>query len=390
MSSEFPTTITTEDGYEYYTIPKGYPLYKASRNSKTSRDFNPERFYFFGVKNENPEYIESFENEYGIIFEFKTGRPYKLLAMDKPTTRARLYDLAPPKIKTILDNNYGHRNGIRDSIGEKDSEFSKYICSKGFDGYAIHTMETPTGGRFHSEFMICNTTSMKMVKRVTTDKVANEILLNKKLKEYVPKKKERPTTRKSPPKSNDKPKSNVKNLFGTSPISSSSTKKQRVEFPPEFPEFMSNNQSPVVRNLFDTSPYKSSTKKQRVESPHEFPEFMSSNKSIEVKQNLFGTSPISSIKPPIQNSTDESSTVFMFNKSPHEVNKNLFGKSPVSNSKSSPNKNMVDSTVFTPNKSSRKINKNLFDKSSNTSSTTKKRRRTPTSSTTTPSTPTPQ
>jgi hypothetical protein len=234
MSSEFPTTITTEDGYEYYTIPKGYPLYKASRNSKTPRDFNLNRFYFFGVKNETPEYIESFEKEYGIIFEFKTGRPYKLLAMDKPTTRARLYDLAPPKIKTILDNNYGHRNGIRDSIGEKDSEFSKYICSIRFDGYAIHTMETPTGGRFHSEFMICDTTSMKTVKRVTTDKVADEILLNKKLKEYVPKKKERPTTRKSPPKSNDKPKPTVKNLFGTSPYNSS-TKKQHVEFPPSFP-----------------------------------------------------------------------------------------------------------------------------------------------------------
>jgi hypothetical protein len=338
MSSEFPTTITTEDGYEYYTIPEGYPLYKASRNSKTPRDFNPKRFYFFGVKNENQEYIESFEEEYGIIFEFKTGRPYKLLAMDKPATRARLYALAPLEIKKILDNNYGHRNGIRDSIGEKDSEFSKYICSIGFDGYAIHTMETPTGGRFHSEFMICNTTSIKMVKRVTTDKVADEILLNQKLKEHVPKKKVRPTTRKSPPKSNDKSPVVKKNLFGS------------------------------------TSPYNSSTKKQRVEFSQEF---MSNNKSPEVKQNL----PISSIKSPIQNNTDDSSTVFMFNKSPHEVNKNLFGKSPVS---TPPNKNIFDSTVFIPNKTPEA--KNLFGNSIPTSSSRKtKRIRTPT-----PRTPTPQ
>jgi hypothetical protein len=262
--------------------------------------------------------------------------------MDKPKTRSRLYDLAPPEIKTILERNYGHDSGFRDSIGEKDSEFSKYICSKGFDGYAIYTMKTRTGGRFHSEFMICDTTSMETVERVTTESVADKILADKELKKYVPKKKERPTTRKSPP--------TVKN------------------------------------NLFGTSPYKSSTKKQRVESPHEF---MSSNKSIEVKQNLFGTSPLSSIKSPIQNNTDDSSTVFMFNKSPHEVNKNLFGKSPVSNSKSSPNKNIVDSTGFTPNKTP-KINKKLFDKSPNTSSTTKKRRRTPTSGTTTPRSPTPK
>jgi hypothetical protein len=327
MSSKFPTTITTEDGYEYYTLPEGYPLYKASRNSKTSRNFEPGRFYFFGVKNKKPKYIESFEKEYGIIFEFKTGRPYKLLAMDKPKTRSRLYDLAPPEIKTILERNYGHDSGFRDSIGEKDSEFSKYICSKGFDGYAIYTMKTRTGGRFHSEFMICDTTSMQMVERVTTESVADKILADEELKKYVPKKKERPTTRKSPPA--------------------------------------------VKNNLFGTSPYKSSTKKQRVESPHEF---MSSNKSIEVKQNLFGTSPLSSIKSPIQNNTDDSSTVFMFNKSPHEVNKNLFGKSPVS---TPPNINIFDSTVFTPNKYPEA--KNLFGNSIPTSSSRKtKRIRTPT------------
>jgi hypothetical protein len=367
MSSEFPTTITTEDGYEYYTIPEGYPLYKASRNSKTPRDFKPERFYFFGVKNENPEYIESFEKEYGIIFEFKTGRPYKLLAMDKPATRARLYDLAPPEIKTILDDNYGRKNGIRYSIGEKDSEFSNYICLLGFDGYAIHTMETPTGGRFHSEFMICNTTSMEMVKRVTTDKVADEILLNQKLKEYAPKKKVRPTTRKSSPKSN------VKNLFGTSPYNSS-TKKQHDESPQEF---MSNNKYPEAQNLFGTSPYNSSTKKQRVEFSQGF---MSNNKSPEV-QNLFGTSPISSIKSSIQNNTDDSSTVFTPNKSSRKVNKNLFEKSPVS---TPTNKNIVDSTVFIPNKTPEA--KNLFSNSIPTSSSRKtKRIRTPT-----PRTPTPQ
>ena len=302
MSSEFPTTTTTENGYEYYTIPEGYPLYKASRNSKEARNFEPGRFYFFGVKNESPEYIESFEEEYGIIFEFKTGRSYKLLAMDNPTTRSALYDLAPPYIKTILDDNYGRKNGIRYTIGKKDSEFSKYICSIGFDGYAIHTMTTHTGGRFHSEFMICDTTSMKTVKRVTTETNADKIIADKKHKEYVPKKNRRQTTRTLPSKSNNKSPEVKQNLFGSSPIQNNTDESSTVFTP---------NKSPnkVNKNLFDKSPVSNSKSSPNI--------------------NRFD------------------STVFTPNKSPHEVNKNLFGNS-IPNSSSRKTKRIRTPTPRTP------------------------------------------
>ena len=73
-----------ENGIYYYIIPKNYPLFKATNNYDINTGglfLTPNRFYFFGAKDENPEYIESYEEIYGIIFEFVTTREYKLLAI---------------------------------------------------------------------------------------------------------------------------------------------------------------------------------------------------------------------------------------------------------------------------------------------------------------------
>lgn len=260
-SSVFSTTIT-EQNYEYYTIPKGYPLYKASRISKEAMNLASGKFYFFGVKNENTEYIESFEKEYGIIFEFQTGRPYKLLAMDKKKTVAELYQSAPPEIQTILTRNYGYGSGIRDSISEKDSKLSHYICSLGFDGYAIHTMKTPVGGNLHSEFMICDTSSIQSIKRVTTESVADNILAKEKLDKHAREiRKKKSTNRKflsSPNRlfehSGDSPSftRKSKNLFGTSPVSSISKSPMKKTFTRSSP--FTPNKSPEVKSLFGRSP----------------------------------------------------------------------------------------------------------------------------------------
>ena len=57
MSSHkiFDTTIE-KNGYNYYVVPKGYPLFKASKefNNPNNISLNLEsgRPYFFGLKNE--------------------------------------------------------------------------------------------------------------------------------------------------------------------------------------------------------------------------------------------------------------------------------------------------------------------------------------------------
>lgn len=164
-----------EDGMAYYIIRPGCPLFKATTNSATL-DLSRGRLSFFGVYNMDPDYIASYENEYGIIFAFETIRPYKLLALDHPATKMVLYNRVPENIKQILRRNYGYNtiSGSRDSELNSDIALSQYLCDQGYQGYATNFIQTDTG-EFHPEFMICNVDGMRPLGRITNDpiKIAN-------------------------------------------------------------------------------------------------------------------------------------------------------------------------------------------------------------------------
>ena len=168
------------DGFKYYNIPVNYPLFKATKtffDDKRTLTLQPNKLYFFGIKDITPSYIEDYEELYGVIFEFKTTKHLRLLALDDPDTMSQLYENAPSNIKIILERNYGYFTGIRDSVPGPDDEFSKYICSLDKQGYSIFNMATDMGGRFHPEFMICNATnSVELVGQITTEPNVNSIL----------------------------------------------------------------------------------------------------------------------------------------------------------------------------------------------------------------------
>lgn len=160
---------TTENGIEVYILPPGFSLFKAFSMTKEEsiQSFINEQPYFFGMKNMSPEYIENYEEEYGVIYEFETTRPYTLLALDNSTTQKMLFETAPQHIQKILENNYGYFNTTRVSESEPDRILSQYLCEKGYDGYALHGMKTFGGGVFHDEIMICKANSIKLVGMVT-------------------------------------------------------------------------------------------------------------------------------------------------------------------------------------------------------------------------------
>jgi hypothetical protein len=250
-----------EKGIYYYLLPEGLPLFKATTIYNEKQDkiiLNPKGFYFFGVKNMDPAYIHNYEELYGVIHEFKTTRPYKLLAMDNADTRKFLYKNASKKknesIQKILKNNYGYESGIRDSESNADRELSKHICELGYDGYAIHDMDTDFGGKFHDEFMICNMDGIEYVKMVSDKKKIPSILANseaKKAKENEPKKK--------PRKSAESPKSPV----GAMPLSGFSDSYESPVGAIRFPTFSDSPESPVGKNLFsDASPKTPPTKRR--------------------------------------------------------------------------------------------------------------------------------
>lgn len=174
------TILREVDGMIYYIVPAGLPLFKATKTYDPRTQglhLNPNAHYFFGVRNMDRGYIASYEEEYGIIFEFITTRQYKLLALDKKETQTQLYNSAPEDIKTILRKNYGYVSGIRNSVNEADQRLSKYLCTQGYDGYAIHHMETDFGGSFHPEFMICNIQNgIQYVRQVTGESQMHAIL----------------------------------------------------------------------------------------------------------------------------------------------------------------------------------------------------------------------
>ena len=158
-----------DGGMAYYIIRPGCRLFKATKNSDTLV-LRPGRLSFFGVYNTDPDYIASYENEYGIIFAFETTRPCKLLALDHPATKMVLYNKVPENIKRILRRNYGYNtmSGSRDSELDSDLTLSQYLCDEGYEGYATNFMETDTG-EFHPEFMICNVDGMRPLGRITND-----------------------------------------------------------------------------------------------------------------------------------------------------------------------------------------------------------------------------
>jgi hypothetical protein len=173
-----------EDGLAYYIIPKGLRFFRAKKGSRynITPDFsvltlNPRAF--FGMYNTDRDYIESYEDKYGVIFAFETTRPYKLLALDHPTTKMALYNRVPPNIQDVLRINYGYTmSGKRNSQLNSDLVLSQYLCDNGYQGYATYFMETDTDD-FDPEFMICDVGGITSLGRITNDPRRIDIIVER-------------------------------------------------------------------------------------------------------------------------------------------------------------------------------------------------------------------
>ena len=178
-----------EGGLAYYIIPKGLRFFRAKKGSRynINSDFsvltlNPRAF--FGVYNMNRAYIESYEDKYGVIFAFETTRPYKLLALDHPDTKATLYYQVPPNIQDILRKNYGYTmSGKRNSQLNSDLVLSQYLCDNGYQGYASDFIETDIDD-FDPEFMICDVGGIASLGRITDTSRIASIVESGKLKKH--------------------------------------------------------------------------------------------------------------------------------------------------------------------------------------------------------------
>jgi hypothetical protein len=186
----------TENGIKYYILQPNFTLLKANKTAEPTT-FMPSIPSFFSIKptvennEEYKEFIQSYEQEYGVVFEYVTTKEYKLVAIDDHVTLENIYNNAPDNIKHILEQNYGYLNGKRDSSSDADRQFARYLCELGYDGYATDKMPTISGGEFHVEILLCNAYSgVNYVAQVTSNDRIDMLLEKAKLNELSQRMKE--------------------------------------------------------------------------------------------------------------------------------------------------------------------------------------------------------
>jgi hypothetical protein len=183
MEGELPFFDTTvENGITYYIIPAGTELYRGDipedNNDPLANVTGP---VFFGQ-------IEEVARIYGFPFRFRTRNEIRLLALDKSMEQIynrasndrTLFDGKPVKevIPKILEDNYGYKNGIRNSEGVADKKLTRYICSI-FDGYATDFMETEFEGTFHREIVICDKNQVIFEEKINISQTEEDSIFEK-------------------------------------------------------------------------------------------------------------------------------------------------------------------------------------------------------------------
>jgi hypothetical protein len=255
----------TQDDYSYYIIPKGTLLYRGdtpayiyeySKNNTITFMNTP---YFFGTS-------EKDVSSYGIIFEFETTREYNLLALDDKQNRTKLYKESNEKIRKILEQNYGYKNGIRYSVATADKELTDYLCNVlHMDGYANSEMETDTG-YFHPELMICDTTHIKFNKIITDEKEIDSLIGEYTVRKLAP---ERKTKKRRSPSPNRHQElfiiNNNNDEYNKTPIKITPIKKSLFSDDDE-----NNNKtpSPISKRLFNGGKRKTVHRKTKKSKKH--------------------------------------------------------------------------------------------------------------------------
>jgi hypothetical protein len=157
-----------EDGCFYYILPAGTSLFRGDTNFDHEKPLKQGPI-FFAI---DPVYAET----YGITSEFRVMEEIKVVALDKSLEYFYNRENTNDKIKKILIKNYGYNpdnpndiNGKRSSDNKSDTALVKHLCESGYEGYGANNLTTDFGGVFNPEIVLCDSSKVTYVKRITTD-----------------------------------------------------------------------------------------------------------------------------------------------------------------------------------------------------------------------------
>jgi hypothetical protein len=201
-----------------YNIPIGFVMFKGlpnylattyeAQNQQIELASSGIGSYFFALPSDDPTYIESLEDMYGVVYEYQTTRQFQLLAIDDYATVHALYNISPEHVKQILIKNYGYlpnatQLGSRASDPNTDAVLVNYLKTINL-GYAIFNMNTATGS-FHPELFFCNITpgQISCNRMITTEgryRTVVEAIRMREMGEQLSKRRKKPAPE-SPPQS---------------------------------------------------------------------------------------------------------------------------------------------------------------------------------------------
>jgi len=250
MDPLFPFNQEVVDGCVFYTLPVDTSLFRGDTNFDHEKQPLKEGPIFFAI---DPVYAET----YGITSEFTVTKEIKVVALDQ--SLKYLYNLktTTDEIKKILEKNYGVNNGKRFSDNKSDTALVKYLCKLGYEGYGANKMKTDFEGTFSPEIVLCDSSKIKYVGRVTSDDKLESLHAENRLRKHeknVTRRKKRNSP--SPSPIADSGPSNQR-LFG-SPSRSSSRTPTSSRTPPRTPP-----RTPTRKRLFNSGGGKSKKRKLR-------------------------------------------------------------------------------------------------------------------------------
>lgn len=175
-----------KENINVYVIGEDIKIYRGDKSDVNPQDKLSKKYLFFTPKMDQAK-------QYGIVSEFETNKPLHVVALDDITED--FFNSAPEDVKKYLVSNYGYNadKKLRISTESGDFRVSQYICDQGYDGYAIDTMATDAGGKFHQEIVICNpSVNVKFVNKVMDEKHQNEMVQKEKEERSKPQRMKRP------------------------------------------------------------------------------------------------------------------------------------------------------------------------------------------------------
>ena len=248
MDPFFPFIQEVVDGCVFYILPVGTSLFRGDTNFDHEKPLKQGPI-FFAI---DPVYAET----YGITSEFRVTEEIKVVALDQSLKYLYNHEATNDKIKKILEKNYGVNNGKRFSDNKSDTALVKHLCELGYEGYGSNKMKTDFEGTFSPEIVLCNSSKIAYVRRVTSDDKLESLHADNRLRKHE-KNVTRRKKRNSPSPSPIADSGPSQRLFG-SPSRSSSRTPPSTRTPPRTPP-----RTPTRKRLFNSGGGKSKKRKLR-------------------------------------------------------------------------------------------------------------------------------